>query len=46
MLYTYSKKLRDELKAYFLKRYDLVISDEEADEYLESLVTLCDLLCD
>ncbi len=34
----FSQELRDRFKAYFQKRCALTISDDEADEYLDSLV--------
>ena len=33
----FSQELRDRIKAYFQKRCALTISDDEADEYLDSL---------
>ncbi|MGK2849017.1 MAG: hypothetical protein ACSLEX_03040 [Minisyncoccota bacterium] len=33
----FSQELRDRCKAYFQKRCALTISDDEADEYLDSL---------
>ena len=38
----FSQQLRDRIKAYFLKRCALTISDDEADEYLDSLADLVD----
>ncbi|MBP9801598.1 MAG: hypothetical protein KBC83_02960 [Candidatus Moranbacteria bacterium] len=36
----FSQELRDRIKAYFQKRCALTISDDEADEYLDSLADL------
>jgi hypothetical protein len=33
----FSQQLRDQFKAYFQERCALTISDDEADEYLDSL---------
>lgn len=41
MTQSFSQTLRNQLKAYFEKRHSLTISDNEADEYLHSLATLC-----
>ena len=40
MPYKYSQNLRDRLIAYFEKYHALTISDEQADEYLDSLAGL------
>jgi hypothetical protein len=40
MLYKFSQNLRDRLKEYFQKYHSLTISDEQADEYLDSLADL------
>jgi len=40
MPYKFSEKLRERIKKYFLKCHNLVISEEEADEYLDSLADL------
>lgn len=37
---TFSQTLRNQLKAYFEKRFSLTISDNEADLYLNSLADL------
>jgi hypothetical protein len=38
--FIFSKNLRDEIKEYFNKKYSFIISDEQADEYLNSLADL------
>jgi len=40
MQYKFSQNLRERIKKYFLKRHSLIISDEQADEYLDSLADL------
>ena len=40
MSFKYSEQLREELKTYLKERYDLVIFDEEADQYLEEMADL------
>lgn len=40
MQYKFSQNLRDRIKEYFLKCYSLIISEEQADEYLDSLADL------
>ena len=40
MSYKFSQKLREKTKRYFQKYYSLTISDEIADEYLNSLSDL------
>lgn len=40
MSYKFSQNLRNRLKRYFENRQGLIISDELADEYLESLSEL------
>jgi len=40
MSYKFSQKRRDEIKEYFKKYYDLNLSNETADEFLNSLVDL------
>lgn len=42
----YSQELNTRLKAYFKVRYDLIISDDEADLYLDSLAELVSLFDD
>jgi hypothetical protein len=36
----FSQTLRDRIKEYFEKYHSLTISDEQADEYLDSLAEL------
>ena len=40
MPYRYSQNLRDRIRAYFQEYHTLTISDEQADEYLDSLADL------
>ncbi|GEM_PF-4698865 len=40
MSYQFSQELRNRIKEYFEKYYALTISEEEADEYLDSLADL------
>ncbi len=40
MQYKFSQNLRDQITEYFKKYHDLTISQEEADEYLDSLADL------
>lgn len=40
MQYKFSQNLRDQLIEYFQKYHSLTISDEQADEYLNSLAEL------
>jgi hypothetical protein len=42
MSFKFSPDRRNELIIYFQKYYDLNISDEQADEWLDSLVNLFD----
>lgn len=39
MPFKYSEQLREELKAYIAERCGLDISDEQADQYLDSLAS-------
>jgi acyl carrier protein len=40
MSFKYSEKLRNELIAYLKERYNLTISNEEAEQYLDSMAEL------
>lgn len=40
MKYKFSLQLRNELIEYFFKYHNLTISEEQADEYLDSLADL------
>jgi hypothetical protein len=40
MVFKFSQNLRDRMIEYFLKYHNLTISEEEADEYLDSLADL------
>lgn len=40
MPHKFSQKLRDRIIEYFQKCHSLTISDEQADEYLDSLAVL------
>lgn len=40
MVFKFSQNLRDRLIEYFKKYHNLTISQEEADEYLDSLADL------
>jgi hypothetical protein len=40
MSYKFSQKLRAKLIAYFLERHGVEISEEQADEYLDSMADL------
>jgi hypothetical protein len=40
MTYKFDQDLRDRMKAYFWKYHALTISEEEADEYLDSISDL------
>jgi len=40
MSYEFSQKRRDEIKEYFLKYYNVILSNETADDFLNSLVDL------
>ena len=40
MLYKFSPNLRNQMIEYFQKYHSLTISDEQADEYLNSLADL------
>ncbi|MDX9913886.1 MAG: hypothetical protein RBS77_04870 [Candidatus Moranbacteria bacterium] len=40
MAYKFSQNLRGKIKAYFEKYHGLIISDETADEFLDSLADL------
>ena len=41
-LFNYSEPLRRRLIVYFKSRYGLDITNEQANEYLDSLAKLCD----
>jgi hypothetical protein len=40
MSYKFSQKLREKLIAYFLRNYRVEISQDKADEYLDSMADL------
>lgn len=40
MPYKFSQKLREKLKVYLLERHGVEISEEQADEYLDSMADL------
>jgi chromosome condensin MukBEF complex kleisin-like MukF subunit len=40
MQYKFSQKLRNQIAEYFQEYYSLTISDEQADQYLDSLSNL------
>ena len=40
MQYKFSKELRERIKRYFKKYHSLIISDETAEEFLDSLADL------
>jgi hypothetical protein len=41
MPYAFSQELRERLVGYFLKYHGLVISTEQADEFLDSMGDFC-----
>lgn len=44
LLFTYSEQLRAECIAYFKQKCGVEISDDQANEYLDSLATFFELL--
>ena len=43
-LFRYSESLRQKLISYFHEKYSLAITNEQADQYLDSLVNLYEWL--